>query len=611
MPNGPEHGPDARDLRSVLRLLTLFGAAGGGVLVWLSSVRGTWSLAATAGAFALVGSLAFGAARQLDRRAIVPELRPLSATLLLAGTCAALLLPGSAAHLAIVTVLLAATLGTRGTDVGKPWTMGAIVLFSAGQVAGSMLFDHDPMVSGHAGPLLAVSALGVYTIGSYLSGSARRVRDVRALGQVARAKLVRSNTALERARREAEAANRAKSTFLANASHELRTPLNAIIGYSEMLLEDAEEQDAEDLGRINTAAKHLVALISDILDLSKIEAGRMELQLSDFDMRAAMVDVAAAGESLARARKNRLVVDLADAGTVHADPTKIRQIALNLVGNACKFTEDGTVTLRLRSDDSDGVVLTVTDTGIGMTARQQERIFEAFAQAERNTSALYGGTGLGLAIARHMCEMMGGSIQVSSEVGVGSTFTVRLPRTAQQRRVERVETPPEPARVEEHGGTVVLFDTEGQTGEVLRLPLEMVGWKLADTRDDSDATAALASEDAAVIVATIADSPPAPEQHRVVPPNDSGAFDSFHRDIARTLAFLQRARQNPRWEDIPIVVVTGDSISHDVRRQLDEVAHTVAARSRLEGTELVELVTRVALRARRSTLPPPLRGAPA
>jgi len=241
------------------------------------------------------------------------------------------------------------------------------------------------------------------------------------------------------ARREAEAANSAKSQFLASMSHELRTPLNAIIGYSEMVQEEVEDLGqpglASDVTKIRTAGRHLLALINDILDLSKIEAGKMELYLETFELQGLLEEVATTIQPMVEKNGNRLVVSTpAEPGRMHADLTKVRQILLNLLSNACKFTQGGTITLTLEREDdlSSGgkaVAVAVSDTGVGMTPVQMDRLFEAFAQAEASTTSKYGGTGLGLAITKRFCEMMGGDVTVRSEAGRGSTFTVRLPAT--------------------------------------------------------------------------------------------------------------------------------------------------------------------------------------
>jgi adenylate cyclase len=239
---------------------------------------------------------------------------------------------------------------------------------------------------------------------------------------------------LEEKSGELELASKHKSQFLANMSHELRTPLNAIIGVSEMLREDAEvlKQDVEPLDRVLGAARHLLALINDILDLSKIEAGRMDLHLETFQLLPVIKDVAKTIEPMATKNSNRIEIDCpADLGTLHADQTRFRQSLLNLASNANKFTEKGIITIAAQQRHENGhewLTLAVTDTGIGMTAEQMSRLFQEFSQASSATASKYGGTGLGLAISRRFCQMMGGDIMVESEPGRGSTFTIRLPR---------------------------------------------------------------------------------------------------------------------------------------------------------------------------------------
>ena len=240
---------------------------------------------------------------------------------------------------------------------------------------------------------------------------------------------------LTEARDQALAANRAKSQFLANISHELRTPLNAIIGYSEMLSEDAQDDGqtelVDDLGKITKAGRHLLELINDVLDISKIEAGRMEVFVEDFKVADLVMDVISTVKPMFLSSENQLVVDTsAELGDMRSDQTKVRQSLLNLLSNANKFTEKGEVRFRVERVERDGhdwVCFSVEDTGIGLSQEQQDKIFEPFQQADASMTRKYGGTGLGLAISQRVCGMIGGYIEIESEVGKGSTFTVHVP----------------------------------------------------------------------------------------------------------------------------------------------------------------------------------------
>jgi signal transduction histidine kinase/DNA-binding response OmpR family regulator len=245
---------------------------------------------------------------------------------------------------------------------------------------------------------------------------------------------------MESARDEAREANLAKSKFLANMSHELRTPLNAIIGYGELLLEEAEDEGMDsmsvDLKRITDSGAHLLNLINDILDLSKIEAGRLELFVSEFSVETVLEVLQSVAKPLGEKNRNQVnFVVPKDLGVMRSDETRMRQSLLNLISNACKFTEEGEVTLTATSSESEGlewVEFAVSDTGIGMTQEQMDKIFDDFTQAEAETTAKFGGTGLGLSITKQLVEMMGGELSVGSEEGVGSTFSIKVPREVRQ-----------------------------------------------------------------------------------------------------------------------------------------------------------------------------------
>ena len=253
---------------------------------------------------------------------------------------------------------------------------------------------------------------------------------------------------LAKAVKDAEEASKAKSTFLAKMSHELRTPLNAIIGYSEMLQEDARDEGdtrtADDLDKVLSAARHLLGLINDVLDISKIEAGKMELFIETFPISKVIGEVATTISPLIDKKGNRLVLDYPpDIGSMHADATKLRQMLLNLLSNASKFTEKGTITLqvtRIIGIGGDIIEFAIIDTGIGMTTIQLSRLFQAFSQADASTTSKYGGTGLGLAISKQFAQMMKGDITVSSIAGTGSSFVIRLPANVQTGQPKMIQS---------------------------------------------------------------------------------------------------------------------------------------------------------------------------
>ena len=278
-----------------------------------------------------------------------------------------------------------------------------------------------------------------------------------------------------------------KSRFLATMSHELRTPLNAIIGYSEMLQEDAEEQGetsrVEDLQKINLSGKHLLGLINNVLDLSKIEAGRMEFVTDRCGVQSLLDDVATVARPLADKRHNQLVLECAyPNGELHTDVTKVRQILLNLLSNAAKFTEAGTITLSARAARGRrDVEFSVQDTGIGLTPEQLARLFKEFSQAETTTSRRYGGTGLGLALSRKLAQALGGDITVVSAPGVGSTFTLSLPhRMGESGDAATMSSAPTSVMPAERAtsGTVLVIDDDVASRDLLSRILERDGYRV-------------------------------------------------------------------------------------------------------------------------------------
>jgi signal transduction histidine kinase/CheY-like chemotaxis protein len=285
------------------------------------------------------------------------------------------------------------------------------------------------------------------------------------------------------ARDEAMKATQAKSQFLASMSHELRTPLNAIIGYSEMLHEEAddlgEDKFRPDLVKIREAGKHLLSLINDILDLSKIEAGKMDVLLGDFEVADLIAQVQSVIEPLMAKNANTLVVDRApNLGAMRSDQTKLRQNLFNLLSNAAKFTREGRITLAARrvvQDGNDWLEFKVSDTGIGMTPEQLGRLFRAFAQAEASTSRDYSGTGLGLAITRHFCRMLGGDVAVESTPGEGSTFTITLPAIGPDAKAE-VVAPAAGPTPRAATGTVLIIDDDKALHDLLERELAAKGY---------------------------------------------------------------------------------------------------------------------------------------
>jgi len=312
------------------------------------------------------------------------------------------------------------------------------------------------------------------------------------------AELARATENAEEAGKAAEQANQAKSTFLANMSHELRTPLNAIIGYSEMLIEELEDEGRKemvaDVQRIHSAGKHLLALINDILDLSKIEAGKMDLYLETFDIAATVKDVVSTATPLLEKNNNQFDVKCPDnLGTMHSDQTKVRQTLFNLLSNACKFTSNGVIGLEVERQTSEGkdwIIMRVRDTGIGMTPEQMSRLFQPFTQADSGTTKKYGGTGLGLAITRRFCNMMGGEISVESEYGKGTVFTVRLPAKTERKIVEQAVEAPQVTTVSspppEGSSRVLVIDDDPVVHDLLKRFLEREGYSVFGAMNGKD-----------------------------------------------------------------------------------------------------------------------------
>ncbi|MCC3415977.1 MULTISPECIES: urea ABC transporter substrate-binding protein [unclassified Microcoleus] len=407
----------------------------------------------------------------------------------------------------------------------QSWLVGALVLSSiAGIVAcvsvsaiirnlGLLRETAQLIASGDLtarSPVVSNDAIGV--LSSTLNTMAQQISSLLKGLEVRQRQLEERSGELEIAKNAAEAANRAKSTFLANMTHELRTPLNAIIGYSELLQEEAlelgEEEFVMDLASINMAGKQLLNIISDILDISKIEAGKMTLFLETFDVLNLVDQVMTTVQPLVGKNGNTLSVNCdRDIGTIYADSAKLRQALLNLASNAAKFTDRGKITINVWKEESEvlpvensedlsdiasefhkySIVFQVTDTGIGMTDDQISRLFGAFSQADDSTTRRYGGTGLGLTISRKFCQMMGGDITVESQFDCGSTFTIRLPMAIKiEKEAEGDRTPEETAQQEVRSqalelpdaATVLVIDDDPDSRDLIARCLSKQGFRV-------------------------------------------------------------------------------------------------------------------------------------
>jgi PAS domain S-box-containing protein len=369
-----------------------------------------------------------------------------------------------------------------------------------------------------------------------MNASALRDPDGQVIGAIG---ILRDMRELDKAREVAEIANRAKSQFLANMSHELRTPLNAIILYTDLLRDEATDRGLmdflPDLKKISGAAKHLLALINDVLDLSKIESGKLELVLETFDVPTMIRDVVTTIEPLAQKNANRLDVCCpAHVGNMCADLTKVRQSLFNLLSNACKFTERGTIRLEVARTEQNGDWFTfrVTDSGIGMTPDHLGKLFQPFTQVDTSATRRFGGTGLGLAITRHFCEAMGGDITVKSKSGTGSTFAIRLPATVVEAKLEPQSAPClEPSRPRGH--TVLIIDDNATAREALQKLLNHKGFR-AEAAATGEEGLRLAHELHPVVIMLDA----------VMPGMDG-------------LAVLRTLKADPELMNIPVVLFTG------------------------------------------------------
>ena len=396
---------------------------------------------------------------------------------------------------------------------------------------------------------------------------------------------------LAAARKVADAANRAKSTFLANISHELRTPLNAIIGYSELIQEEAEDLEVKDftpdLEKIREAGKHLLALINDVLDLSKIEAGKFEICCEPFALADTIHVVAETVRPLVGNNGNELVVEIApDLEVMVGDMIRVRQCLLNLLSNAAKFTDAGRVLLQARRevvDDVAWVVIHVRDTGAGMSPVQLSRLFQAFTQVDDSYTRRHGGTGLGLNITRRFCELMGGEVTVESEPGVGSVFTMRLPlapREVQPPSVvaDYLAVPMEQEEVvrvlQRHrggddAGPVLIVEDDASTRDRMRRILEKEGIPVVEAANGKIGLERLEEVSPDLIMLDL-----------MMPELDG--FD-----------FVARLRADERWASVPVVVITAKELTTSERQRLSLQVERIFEKGGYSRSDLVAEVERL------------------